>query len=197
MVTAAAADPQVRPSSALSTASTTPCPSAATMPTATRDRNGAYDANANPAAAREAPITVIPASAMPAAPGLKLSSPTPSRSPQVRPAATPAMMPAVSIMASSRRALAVTGKPVMASCVAPIRPIPARSMTIPAGDHARRVHLERCGSGDDCDDRGDEAPGRLHVERGDAVPRHQFAASGRSRTPPGTPAGTPQDCHRG
>ena len=50
----------------------------------------------------------------------------------MRPAATPAMMPAVSIMASIRRALAVTGKPVMASWVAPMMPIPASSMTIPA-----------------------------------------------------------------
>ena len=50
----------------------------------------------------------------------------------MRPAATPAMMPAVSSIASSKRALAVTGKPVMASWVAPMRPIPARSMTIPA-----------------------------------------------------------------
>ena len=44
-------------------------------------RNGAYDANANPAAARAAPNTVTPASARPAAPGLKSSSPTPEQVP--------------------------------------------------------------------------------------------------------------------
>ena len=115
----------------MSTASTTPCPSAPTSPTASSDRSGAYDANAKPAAASAAPATATPASASPAAPGLKLSRPTPIMSPTVRPAATPAMMPAVSSMASSSRALAVTGKPVMASWVAPIRPIPASSITIP------------------------------------------------------------------
>ena len=55
------------------------------------------------------PNTVTPTSARPAAPGLKLVSPTPSMSPTVRPAPTPAMMPAVFSMASMSRALAVTG----------------------------------------------------------------------------------------
>ena len=48
------------------------------------------------------------------------------------PAVTPPMIPVVARSASSSRALAVTGKPVIASCVAPITPIPARSITIPA-----------------------------------------------------------------
>ena len=43
-----------------------------------RTRSGAYDANAKAAAARAAPSTVTPASARPAAPGLKLVRPTPS-----------------------------------------------------------------------------------------------------------------------
>lgn len=47
------------------------------------------------------------------------------------PAATPAMIPAVFRTASIIRALAVTGKPVRASCVAPMMPTPASSMTIP------------------------------------------------------------------
>ena len=50
-------------------------PERADEPTATKDRSGAYDANAKPAAARAAPNTVTPASARPAAPGLKLVEP--------------------------------------------------------------------------------------------------------------------------
>ena len=88
--------------------------------TATSERSGAYDANAKAAAARAAPSTVTPASARPAAPGLREFRPTPSRSPTVSPAPTPAMMPAVFSTASISRALAVTGKPVRASWVAPM-----------------------------------------------------------------------------
>src|SRR4051794_20730959 len=139
MVTAAAVGPQAWPMSAPLTASSTICPRAATRPTASKDLRGPYDAKAKPAAARDAPNTVTPASAIPAAPGLKFSSPTPSRSPTVRPAATPPMMPAVFIMASIRRALAVTGNPMMASWVAPIRADAGQEHDDPGGDHAGRV----------------------------------------------------------
>ena len=57
---------------------------------------------------------------------------TPISRPMLSPALTPPMIPVVKRSASSSRALAVTGNPVIASCVPPMTPIPARSITIPA-----------------------------------------------------------------
>ena len=67
----------------------------------------------------------------------------------------------------------MTGKPVMASWVAPMMPTPGQEHDDPGGDDARRVHLERRGRGGDRDEGGDEAPGRLQVEGRDAEPGQQ------------------------
>ena len=87
----------------------------------------------------------------------------------MRPAPTPAMTPVVLRSASSSRAVAVTGKPVRASWVAPVMPMPASSMTIPAETTREGVHVQSGRGRDHGYEGGHEAPGRLLVEKRDAL----------------------------
>jgi hypothetical protein len=132
MKTAATADAHGRPTSALPMAAYAAVPRAPTAATGSSARSGAYDENAKAAAETPAPSAIIDASASPMVPALTRPSSNPTSSPTVSPMLTPAMIPAVRRIASIIRADAVSGKPVSASWVAPMRPIPASSMTIPA-----------------------------------------------------------------
>ena len=159
----------MRPTSDVPTASRTPWPSAATSATATNERSGAYEANAKAAAARAAPNVATPASASPAAPGLSETRPTPNSFPTVSPAPTPAMMPGgieQSVDQPGTGGHRETGEGILGGA----HDADAREEQDDAdGDHARRVHLELRDRGGDREERRDEAPCRLLVERRDAA----------------------------